>query len=250
MPDMIVNQLRKVGLRISAEAVEELLQKQLSAQSLLENLVKIETLERDAHNLQTRTKTASLGKFSPIIDFDWNHPKIIDKDLIHRLLKLEFLQAATPENILLRGPSGVGKTTIAKNIGFAALQAGYTVRFSTLIDALTDLLKQESLPAVERRMKRYTQPDLLILDELGYVTCDAESAKLFFNIINRRHENRSVIITTNISYKAWNDIFPDAPCLVALVDRFAQRCHVVDIEAESYRLRSAKAKRIRKIPRQ
>ena len=244
----LTQQLRKVGLRISEDGIEQLLRDQLSSEALLKKLVQLESHERDTRNLQTRTKTAALGKFKPIVDFDWEHPKVIDKVLVQKLLGLSFMKVSTAENILLRGPSGVGKTTIAKNIGFAALQAGYTVRFTTLIDALADLLRQESLPAVERRMKRYTQPDLLILDELGYVTCEEKAVKLFFNIISRRHEARSVIITTNISYKDWGNIFPNAPCLGALVDRFAEHCHVVDIEAESYRLRSAKPK-IRKTPR-
>ena len=182
---------------------------------------------------------ATPGPFKPIADFDWSHPRAIDRELIERILGLDFLTASPPGNVLLRGPAGVGKTTIAQNIGLAALQAGFSVRFSTLPAALADLLRQESLPAIERRLKRYTSPDLLILDELGYVPCDHRAADLFFNIISRRHQARSVIITTNLPFKQWSTVFPDAACLGALVDRFAEHCDTLDIDADSYRRRSA-----------
>jgi DNA replication protein DnaC len=124
---------------------------------------------------------------------------------------------------------------IALNIGQAALAAGFTVRFSTLAAALADLLAQESLPAFERRIRRYTSPDLLILDELGYLPCDSRAAELLYNVISRRHEQRSTIITTNLAFKQWGTTFPGAACVVALVDRFAQHCHRVEILGESWR---------------
>lgn len=244
--------LRQVGLRASQEALNGLLKHahkaKMSPEVLLEKLVDIELRERDARNLARRTTAATLGRFKTMDKFDWAHPRKIDRALVEHLLALDFLGASPPANILLRGPAGVGKTTIAQNLGLAALKAGHTVRFSTLPTALADLLKQESLPAIERRMKRYTAPDLLILDELGYVPCDSRGADLFFNIISRRHETKSVVITTNLSFKAWGDVFPGAAGLGALIDRFAQHCHVIDIDADSYRQRSAKATRRKKAP--
>ena len=124
---------------------------------------------------------------------------------------------------------------IALNLGQAALAAGFTVRFSTLAVALADLLAQESLPAFERRIRRYTSPDLLILDELGYLPCDSRAAELLYNVISRRHEQRSTIISTNLAFKQWGTTFPGAACVVALVDRFAQHCHRVEILGESWR---------------
>lgn len=242
--------IRKVGLRASKEAVAGLLKHahtaKLSPEVLLEKLIDIEIRERDTRNLAQRERTASLGKFKTLDEFDWAHPRSVDRGLVEHLLNLDFLTTAPCENILLRGPPGVGKTTLAKNIGLAALQSGFTVRFSTLPEALADLLRQESLPAIERRLKRYTSPDLLILDELGYVPCDHRAADLFFNIINRRHQTRPVVLTTNLPYKQWGSTFPDAACLGALVDRFAEHCHVIDIDAESYRHRTAEAKKTRR----
>jgi len=100
-------------------------------------------------------------------------------------------------------------------------------------------MKQESIPATERRLRRYTTPDLLVLDELGYVPCDSRAADLLFHIVSRRHEARAVVITTNLAFKQWGSVFHDASCLGALVDRFAQHCHVLDIDAESWRNKEA-----------
>ena len=94
------------------------------------------------------------------------------------------------------------------------------------------------MPAFDRRVRRYTRPDLLILDELGYLPCDSRAADILYAIVSRRHERASTIITTNLAFKQWGTVFPGAACVVALVDRFAQHCHVVDIEADSWRQKS------------
>ena len=165
--------------------------------------------------------------------FDWAHPETIDRAMIERLLELDFVEQG--ENVLLKGGSGLGKTMIAQNLAHAALAAGFTVRFSTLAAALADLLNQESMPAFERRIRRYTRPDILVLDELGYLPCDTRAADILYNIISRRHEQRSTIITTNLAFKQWGNTFPGAACVVALVDRFAQHCHRIEIIGDSYR---------------
>ena len=124
---------------------------------------------------------------------------------------------------------------IAQNLAHAALAAGFTVRFFTLASALADLLNPESLPAFERRVRRYTRPDVLVLDERDYLPCDTRAADILYNIVSRRHEQRSTIISTNLAFKQWGNTFPGAACVVALVDRFAQHCHRVEIIGESYR---------------
>ncbi|MBE7448956.1 MAG: ATP-binding protein [Kofleriaceae bacterium] len=128
-------------------------------------------------------------------------PEKIDRALVDRLVELDFVDRG--ENVLLKGGSGLGKTTIAQHLGITALAAGYTVRFSTLAAALADLLGQESVPAFDRRIRRYTRPDLLILDELGYLPCDSRAADILYAIISRRHERASTIITTNLAFKRW-----------------------------------------------
>jgi DNA replication protein DnaC len=233
----LVTRLRRLGLRVSHEALAAFLthvhKSHLGPTETLEQLADLEERSRASVNLARRTRFACLGSFKTMDRFDWDHPEKIDRPLIEQLVELEFVDRG--ENALLKGGSGLGKTMIALNIGQAALAAGFTVRFSTLAAALADLLAQESLPAFERRIRRYTSPDLLILDELGYLPCDSRAAELLYNVISRRHEQRSTIITTNLAFKQWGTTFPGAACVVALVDRFAQHCHRVEILGESWR---------------
>lgn len=230
--------LRRLGLRISKETLAALIthatKSKLSPAQIVEALGEAETREREARNLARRAKAATLGSPKPLDRFDWNHPRSIDRALYEHLHgSLDFVKRG--DNVLLRGQAGVGKTTLAQHIGLRALERGMTVRFSTLPAALADLLRQESLPATERRLRRYVTPDLLILDELGYVPCDSRAVDLFFHIVSRRHERRSIVVTTNLSYKQWGSVFKDASCLGALIDRFAQHCHTIDIDGESWR---------------
>jgi DNA replication protein DnaC len=237
MPVDVAELLAGLGFRLSAEAIRalvvELTKARASPVQVVERVVVAEREERDRRNLARRTKAATLAPFSTLDRFDWKWPRSIDRGLFEQLSTLAFVDEA--ENVLFRGQPGTGKTMLAENLGCLALQKGYTVRFSTLAAALADLLRQESIPALERRLKRYTTPDLLILDELGYLPQDARAADMLYNVIARRHERVSTIISTNLAYKQWATVFPNAACIGALVDRFAQHCHVVDIDGDTWR---------------
>ena len=227
-----------LGFRAPDDALRALLahatKSKLSPAQLCLELFVLEKRERDARNLAARTKAATLGPVKPLDRFDWTHPRTIDRELFEEMHDtLGFLERG--ENVLLRGQAGVGKSTLAKHLGLAALAKGHTVRFMTLAAALADLLRHDSIPAIERRLRRYTTPNLLIIDELGYVPCGSDAADLLFRIVSSRHEARAIVITTNLAYKQWGTVFGDAPCLGALVDRFAQHCNVLDIDADSWR---------------
>jgi DNA replication protein DnaC len=233
----IIDALKGIGFRADGEALDAFFahahKSRLAPTQAVEQLVALERRAREATNLARRTRAAALGKFKPIDRFDWNHPRKINRPLFEQIFALDFIKRG--DNVLFRGPAGVGKTMLAQNLGLAALLAGYTVRFSTLATTLADLLRQESIPAFERRLKRYLQPHLLILDELGYLPCDSRAADILYNIISRRHAQRSVIISTNLAFKQWGTVFPGAACVGALIDRFAQHCHRIDIDADSWR---------------
>ena len=235
--DDLVERLRRLGLRAGADALAAFLthahKSRLGPTETVEQLADLEERSRDAVNLARRTRFACLGAVKTLDRFDWSHPKEIDRTLVEKLLELDFVDRG--ENVLLKGASGVGKTMIAQNLGHAALAAGYSVRFSSLATALADLLGQESLPAFERRLRRYLRPDLLILDELGYLPCDGRAADILYNIVSRRHAGRSTVITTNLAFKQWGAVFPGAACVAALIDRFNQHCHKLAITADSWR---------------
>lgn len=172
--------LRALGFCAKREAIAALLahatKSRMAPTETCEQLVALERRERDARNLARRTRTATLGPFKPIDQFDWDFPKEIDREMYELLLELDFV--AKGHNVLLRGPSGVGKSTLAQNLALRAIERGHTVGFSTLAAMLADLLRQESLPATERRLKRYAAPDVLVLDEIGYLPQDNRSADL------------------------------------------------------------------------
>ena len=239
--DDLIALLRSLGIRATADALRAFLKhaihSRLGPVETIEQLAVIEQRERERRNLERRTRSAQLGPATAVDRYDWSHPRKIDRGLVETLLRLDFVEHG--ENVLFRGPSGVGKTMLSRCLGQAALEHGCTVRFSTLSAFLTDLLRQESAPALERRLRRYVTPDVLVLDEVGYLPCDSKAADLLYALVDRRHEQRSTIVSTNLSFKQWGSVFPGAACVVALVDRFAQHCHVVDIDADSWRQKHA-----------
>ena len=239
--ESLYDSLVSLGLRAPQAALEALVahatQSRMSPTQLLENLCTLERRERETKNLAFRTKTAALGSVCALDRFDWAHPRSIDRPLYEQLLSPDFVKKG--HNVLFRGPSGVGKTSLAQNLGMEALRQGFSVRFTTLASALADLLKYESLPVFERHLAQYTKPHLLIVDEIGYLPCDNRAADILYNIITRRHLARSTVITTNLPFKQWGTIFPGAACVGALIDRFVQHCYVLDIDADSYRQKLA-----------
>lgn len=208
------------------------------AESWLPRLLEIEEADRARRSLERRLQNARIGSFKPMADFDWHWPKKLDRDLIDEIFTLGFVEEAA--NVVLIGPNGVGKTMIAKNLGHQAVLRGFTVRFTTASEMLHDLAAQESSAALSRRLGRYCRPRLLLIDEVGYLSYDSRYADLLFEVVTRRYQQRSIVLTTNKSFGEWNTVFPNAACVVTLVDRLVHRAEIVPIEASSYRFKEAK----------
>ena len=202
------------------------------------SLLDWEETERARRSQERRLRNAQLGRFKPLADFDWQWPAHCDRAAIESLARLDFLHEGG--NAVLLGPNGVGKTTIARNIAHQAVLAGHTVLFTTAGAMLGDLAAQDSDGALKRRLNRYVRPTLLLIDELGYLSYSNRHADLLFQIISRRYEQKSVLVTTNRPFAEWGEVFPNAACVVSLIDRLIHHAEIIAIDGESYRLKEAR----------
>ena len=233
-------QLERIGLRATAENLDDFIARattgRWSPHLLLEQLSRMETDDRSRRSLERRLGLSGIKKFKLMADFDWNWPKKIERDVIERALTLDFIKEA--RNLALIGPNGLGKTMIAKNICHTAVLAGYSVLFRSAPTLIEDL-QLESPEARRRKLRTYGNAGLVCIDEVGYLSFDDKAADLLYEVINRRYEHRSLIVTTNKAFKEWNEVFPNASCIVTLVDRLTHHADVTKLEGDSYRLRES-----------
>jgi len=204
----------------------------------IKNLVKWEEKERNYRSLERRLSGAKLGRFKMLADFDWDWLIQCDRGAVEDLMKLIFLNDAT--NAIFVGPNGVGKTTLAKNIAHTAVLKGKKVLFITAAKMLNELAVCDGDLALQRKLRYYSAPDLLCIDEVGYLSYGNRHADLLFEIINRRYETKSTIITTNRPFSEWGEVFPGAACVVSLIDRLINNTEIIPLDGDSYRLKEAK----------
>lgn len=189
-------------------------------------------------SLEARVTKAKLGQFKSMADFDWAWPKRINREAVDELFSLEFM--ADGGNVVFLGPNAVGKTMIAQNIAHQALLVGHPVRFTTASDMIAALSACEGTASLERVLGHYVKPQLLVVDEIGYLSYSNRAADLLFEVVSKRYNaKRSMILTTNRPFGEWNQVFPNAACVVTLVDRLMHRGEVIAITADSYRAKEA-----------
>ena len=204
----------------------------------LATVIDWEEQERTRRSLERRLRDARIGRFKPLCDFDWNWPKVCDRAAIEALMTLDFLKDAS--NGVVIGPNGVGKTMIIQNIAHQALLAGHTALFTTAGRLLGDLAALDSDSALRRRLDKYVAPTILAIDEIGYLSYSNRHADLMFELISRRYRNKSTLVTTNRSFSEWKEVFPNAACVVSLIDRLTHYAEIIAIDGESYRVKEAR----------
>jgi len=237
--------LHSLGLHHTAAHLDDVIalatKRRWSPTQLLEHLAEREQQERARRSLERRLLRSRIGRFTPMSDFDWSWPKRVDRATIEAVLRLDFLAEA--RNIVLVAAQGLGKTMIAQNIAHAAVLAGQHVLFTTAAQLLLDLGSQESARGLARRLTHYSTRGLLVIDEIGYLSFDARAADLLFQVVSRRYERRSLVLTTNLPFSDWPTIFPNAATATALIDRLVHHAEIITIEGESYRRRTAELSR-------
>jgi DNA replication protein DnaC len=235
------SRLRALGLAAAGGMLDDLValatKKRWGPAEVLEYIADVEEKDRARRGLERRMSRSRLEKFKMMTDFDWNWPTAIDRPLVESLLGLDFLDGA--RNVVLVAPGGLGKTMIAQNIAHRAVLAGRSVLFLSAAQMLLDLGAQESARALDRRLRHYAKIGLLIIDELGFLAFDNRNADLIFQVVSRRYEKKSLVLTTNLAFAEWHTVFPSATCATALVERVVHHADIIKIEGESYRLRES-----------
>jgi DNA replication protein DnaC len=233
-------QLQHIGLRAISANLDDFLARATKARwsprGLLEQLLQAETEERSRRSLERRLRVSGIKSFKPMADFEWTWPTKVERDVIERALTLDFLPEA--RNLVLVGRNGLGKTMIAQNICHAAVLAGSSVLFRSA-PALLEELHRQTLDGRRRKLRAYANVGLLCIDEVGYLSFDDKAADLLYEVINRRYERKSVIVTTNRPFKEWNEVFPNATCIATLLDRLLHHADVTVLEGDSYRVRES-----------
>ena len=245
----LVARLSTVGLCAISEALDDFLARatkgRWSPAQILEEIARLEEIHRTKRSLEGRLQRARIGKFKPIADFDWNWPKKIERDLIERALTLEFIREG--RNLALIGSNGLGKTMLARNIAHQAVLAGFSVLCISAAELIEDL-RSCSPETLRRRLARYTRPHLLAIDEVGYLSCDSHAADLLYKVVDRRYErpggkdlpSRSILLTSNLAFREWNTVFPNATSIATLLDKLTHHADVTLIEGESYRVHESR----------
>ena len=233
----LIENLEKLDLiKIKSELPEYLDNHKKDSTSIikcLKELTEKEIEDKNERISENLIRTAAFPYRKTLEDFDFNFNDSIDKEYIMDLATMRFIE--DNKNILFVGNSGVGKTHLAVALGIKATQSRYSVYFTTCHQLITKLNKAHKENRLDKQLQHFSQYKLLIIDEIGYLPIDQQGVNLFFQLISKRYENKSTIITTNMPFSSWGKIFNDNIIANAILDRLLHHAYVVKIVGESYR---------------